>query len=430
MAAVTPRALGRNIPVYRPESGDAGASRPTRPGPTDTLSLREALTLALANNPALAAFAWEVRARESLRLQAGRLSNPSLGVMAEDLGARASGGSLPPAQPQTTLQLSQLVELPGKRAARRTLAARDVELASWDYETARIGVLTEVTHAFIDVLVAQEMVAITSQSAQLVDQVRRSVGERVTAGVVSPIEETRATVAMAAAAVEASRARRILDAARIRLAAGWGAADPGFAVAAGDLGVVPALPSLAAIRTLLDNNPDVARWAAEIARREAALAVERSRRLPDLALTGGYRRFSDPGMGAYLLGVSVTLPVLDRNEGATAAASSRRAGALEERRAAEMNASVRLADAYRALASAHEELTVFRERVLPGSQETFDLISEGYRMGKFGYLDVLDAQRTLIAASGQFLRALSEYHKAVADIERLIGAPLPGVSTR
>ena len=59
--------------------------------------------------------------------------------------------------------------------------------------------------------------------------------------------------------------------------------------------------------------------------------------------------------------------------------------------------------------------------MLPGSRQTFEAVSEGYRAGKFGFLDVLDAQRTLIAAGGQYLRSLAEYHKAVADIERIIG---------
>jgi len=63
--------------------------------------------------------------------------------------------------------------------------------------------------------------------------------------------------------------------------------------------------------------------------------------------------------------------------------------------------------------------------VLPGAQQTFDAISEGYRLGRFGFLDVLDAQRTLIDAGSQYLRALSDYYKAVANVERLIGAPLP-----
>jgi outer membrane protein, heavy metal efflux system len=83
-----------------------------------------------------------------------------------------------------------------------------------------------------------------------------------------------------------------------------------------------------------------------------------------------------------------------------------------------------LADAYAAMASAHDEVTALRSDVLPGSQQTFDAVSEGYRLGRFGYLDVLDAQRTLIGAGSQYLRALSDYYKAVAHVERLIGAPL------
>ncbi|MBA2353159.1 MAG: TolC family protein, partial [Acidobacteria bacterium] len=85
-----------------------------------------------------------------------------------------------------------------------------------------------------------------------------------------------------------------------------------------------------------------------------------------------------------------------------------------------------LAEAYAALAAAHDEITIVRAEVLPGAQETFDAISEGYRLGKFGFLDVLEAQRTVVDAGGQYLRALSAYHDAVVDVERLIGAPLPG----
>ncbi len=83
-----------------------------------------------------------------------------------------------------------------------------------------------------------------------------------------------------------------------------------------------------------------------------------------------------------------------------------------------------LADAYAALASAHDEATILRTDALPGAQQTFEAVTEGYRLGRFGLLDVLDAQRTLIAVGGQYVRALAEYHKAVAEVERLIGAPL------
>ena len=127
-----------------------------------------------------------------------------------------------------------------------------------------------------------------------------------------------------------------------------------------------------------------------------------------------------------MVGASIPLPFFDRNRGGIEEARSRLAKVHEERRAAQARVAAALADAYAALASAHDEVTALRSAVLPGSQQTFDAVSEGYRLGRFGYLDVLESQRTLIGAGSQYLRALSDYHKAIANVERLIGAPLAG----
>jgi len=124
------------------------------------------------------------------------------------------------------------------------------------------------------------------------------------------------------------------------------------------------------------------------------------------------------------MGVSVPVPVFNRNQGRVLEARYRLAKAGEERRAAEAQVRAALAEAYGALARAFVEATRLHNEVLPGAQRVFDAVSEGYRQGKFGLLDVLDAQRTLFEARGRYLEALAAYHKAVADIERLIGEPL------
>ena len=141
-------------------------------------------------------------------------------------------------------------------------------------------------------------------------------------------------------------------------------------------------------------------------------------------IVGGYRRFPDVAYAAYLFGVSLPLPLFDQNSGAVNEAKSRLSKGYEQRRAVESRVATALADVYRALSSAHDEALQLRQTVLPGSRQTFDAVTEGYRLGKFGLIDVLDAQRTMIAAGTQYLRTLAEYHKAVADVERLIGAPL------
>lgn len=427
-APVSPRPLGRDIPVYVPPARET--SRPVREAftpPTDSVSLSEAVALALLHSPALASFAWETRAREARVVQAGRLPNPVLGALMEDIGASSPGGTAATpqtVQPQTTLQLSQLIELGGKRTARREFAARTRDLAAWDYEAARIQVLTRVTHDFIDVLAAQEMVTLNARTSQLVTQMQQSVAARVEAGVVSPIEETRANVALALVQVESNRAVRGLEATRRRLATNWGLSNAVFPGGTGNLEVVSALPPMTALMTRLSENPDIARWATEILQREAAVSAARATRIPDVTFTAGYRRLSDIQATAFLFGASFPLPLFDNNGGTVREARSMLAKAYEEARAAEAQVSGRLTEAYRTLAVAHDEVGTLRTTVLPGSRETFEAVTEGYRAGKFGFLDVLDAQRTLIAAEGQYLRALADYHKAVADVERLIGAPL------
>ena len=62
--------------------------------------------------------------------------------------------------------------------------------------------------------------------------------------------------------------------------------------------------------------------------------------------------------------------------------------------------------------------------MLPGAQSAFDAVTEGYHIGKFDFLEMLDVQRTLFDVRGSYIDALAEYHKAVADVERLIGEPL------
>ena len=77
-------------------------------GPRGPITLKEAVALALLNNPQLQVFSFEQRAREARALQSGLMPNPQLDIMVED--AAGSGNFNGFNQSQTTIQLSQLVE--------------------------------------------------------------------------------------------------------------------------------------------------------------------------------------------------------------------------------------------------------------------------------------------------------------------------------
>lgn len=426
-----PRPLGSDLPSFRPPALSQGA--PGRPGveaaatgePTGTVTLRQALALALMRNPELRAFSWEVRAREAATLQAGLLHNPTIGADLQDLGVSASPDSIP--QRQGTLQLSQIIELGGKRAKRRETAALSRDLAGWDYETKRIDLFTQVSQAFTDLLRAQQQRALTEETIRLAEETARVVSERVKAGKVSPIEEIRANVVLASAGIERDRAGKELEAARKRLAATWGSATPQFDKAEGTLGAVSPIPSPAQLTGRLSRNPELARWVTEIAQRRAVIDLERSRAIPDLTMMGGFRRYETTGDNVFVVGLSVPLPIFNRNQGGIQEARNRLSKGEEERRVAEVRVSAALSEAYRALSTAHAEATSLEEKVLPGAAQAFEAVNEGYRLGKFGLLDVLDAQRTLFGSRAQHLRALADYHQAAAEVERLIGEPLDDV---
>jgi len=427
--AIVPRPLGAGLAVGQPPA-EPGASTAGAPeNPRGQLTLRDALALALRQSPELASLAWEIRARESALIQAGRPSNPVADLLFEDLGAGRAADDGGTVGRQATLQLSQLIELGGKRTARRTLAGLDRELAEWDFETARIDVLTRVTAAFLDVLAGQQTVALAERNRALFDQVDQTVRTRVEAGVVSPIEQTKAGVALAMTRIETQRAQRSLAAARTALAALWGHPSAVFESVAGDLLSLPPLPSFESLLQHVAHTPEVARWVTEIARRDAARTLESARGVPDVTVTAGYRRLTEIDGNAFVIGASIPLPFVDRNRAGVQAAAQRVAQAREEERAARARLTTLLAVAYRDLAAAHDEAAALVTAVLPGARSAFAAVEEGYRLGRFGYLEVLDAQRTLVTAETQHLRALADAQKAVAQVERLIGVPLAGAAS-
>lgn len=409
----------------------AGASPPDpppapgkEPTPEGALTLADALSLALSRNPALAAAAFEIRAAQGRALQAGLLPNPELSLEAENLFGPGELRGFDAAE--TTLSLSQVLEPAGKRPKRAKVASLESDLAKWDYEARKADVLAETAKSFIDVLEAGERAALAEELRRLAEQVLETVSQRVDAGKVPPLEETRAGIALANSRIEVERARRALEAARKRLAVAWGGATAAFDRAVGTLENVQPVPPVEELAEGILRNPDLARWDTELARRRADLAFQEAGRFPDLTLGGGIRDFRETGDRAFVLGGSVPIPLFDRNQGEILAARHRLAKAERDRAAAEARVRADLAQAYGALSASAAEVEALKTAVLPAARSVFDAAGEGYRQGKFGLLEVLDAQRILFDARGRYLSALAAYGNASVDVGRAIGR-LPGI---
>jgi cobalt-zinc-cadmium efflux system outer membrane protein len=367
-----------------------------------------------------------VRAGEARTLQAGFAPNPEISAEFENFAG--SNGLQGVEGSEITFSLRQVIEVAGKRHKRTRAAALDRDLAAWEYETARLDVRTQVVQAFVEVLSRQERLAVDAELVRLAEHVLRAAAARVKAGKVSPIEATRARVALSTSRIALERARRDLTVARERLAATWGGARPTFERAIGDLESLQTIPSVEALAQRVEQNPEMARWAIAMAQRQSAVTLEEANRVPDPTLGGGFRYFNESNNQAFLVDVSLPLPVFDRNQGNILEARYQLAKADAERRAAAVSVRTALAETHAKLATAFTEASTLRDEALPGAQSAFDATREGYRQGKFQFLEVLDAQRTLFEVRGQYIEALTTYHQAVAALERLLGIPLNALS--
>lgn len=391
--------------------------------PSGPLTLPRALASALIGNPELAPFSIEIRAAEARTLQADRPPNPEIEFLAEDFGgARAHRGFT---EGQATLALSQLVELGAKRAKRVRLARAEESLAAWDYEAKRLDVFVGTTRAFAEVLAAQRKLELTETSLQLDRRLAGVVGERVRAGQVSPLEQTRVQVTLSGAQVTRDKAQRDLAAARSRLAAFWGSTRPIFVKALGDLGGVSPVRSIADLQRMTADNPDLARWSTEIEQREARVALERAKNIPDPRFTLGARRYGyGTGETAFVAGVSLPLPFYSLNRGNILDAELQASKARAQQHEAGVRIGAALEQSFQQLSAAYDAVIAIRRDLLPAAQTNFNGMNTGYQEGKFSLLEVLDAQRALLDARSRLIDAEAAYQSALADTERLTGQSL------
>ncbi len=410
---------GKDYPVPKPPPVVGDIATPHVPA---RLTLWEALSLSLRHNPGLNAASWKIRAHDARAHRVGLLPNPKLRVSLEDFGGNGNHRGYNVAE--TTLMLSQLIELGGKRMKRRRLAGTERDLTIWDYEAERLQVAMTTMQAFIQVLADQARVELARQTLDLAQKLHETVSARVEAGEVSHLEVYKSRVELARAHLQASQAKQSLVAARQRLAAVWGDYEPHFERVTGDLNETFSLPALSELVNHLQRNPDVSRWAAEMARRHRMLEMAKAQTIPDLTVRAGIRQYAENVDVAAVAVFQLPLFIFNNQQTRVDEATAGVNQAIYLRRANMVEARRQLVATYQQLQRARIAAEVLRDEVLPSAEAAFNAVREAYRLGKVGVLDLIDAQRTLFSARRQQVDALAALHLWRAAVERLVGGTL------
>lgn len=405
--------------IAAPVTGLATELAPSPPGES-VLTLEEALNRSLRDGPDLTVATAELRAAEAEARLAGRLPNPELSASLENVAGDGAYSGTDAAE--LTIELSQPIELGGKRRLRREAAELGRQLAANGERLARAEVRAETGRRFVAVLAAQDGLALAREQAALAARSLSAAEERIKAGKSPAIDRLRLQGEAGQASLAVARAGRTLATARQALAATWGDTQPDFTRVAGDLGALPPVPALYEVEAALEQTAAALnrRIATELLGKE--LAQARASRLPDPSLTAGWRQFEENSENAWLFGISLPLPLFNQRDEAVAAAGSRYHAAKARELIARSQARVTLHSAWQALADARAEAEVLAGQIVPAAAESFLAAEFGYQAGKFGLLELLDAQRTLFEARRRQLDAQAAAQLAAIELQRLQGA--------
>ncbi len=406
-----PHAAGQPAPV-------SGGSTPL-PGPAPVappaVGLDELIQIGLAQNPRLARSAFAIDTARGRAIQAGLYPNPTVSVNLDELGDRTGPGGV-----NTIPLVSQEIVTGGKLKLSRAAATKEVDQATLNLMAQRYGLMGNIRQAYFEVVTLQRRVEILGDLVKLAEKSAEQTQKLLDAKQVARLDLVQLEVELERLRAEEEATRRELPAAYRRLAAVVGVSKLPIVSVTGTLdGPLPPYELERVQQVVLEIHPEL--QSARVGVQKAQLQLRRMEvdPIPNVTVGAGYVRQNQNRSNDWTIGVSVPIPVWNRNQGSIAAARAQVAQAVQEVGLVENELVERLATAFRDFYSARQRAERYRTSILPKAQETYELSVKAYKGGQFEYLRVLEAQRSVTQARLEAIRALGEAWKAASVISGL-----------
>ncbi len=429
-------------PSEKPLRGARRATEATTGSPTvaryydpiQGASSNDLVRRSLASNAEFTAARLDIERGRARLTQAGLRPNPTIDF--EQTTGRLTGS---PGERETSIGFALPLELGGKRQRRIDLARAELDAAEAEVADRERRLIAEVRTAYAEAMAALRELEITENLNNLDVQTVRVVEIRVTEGDSAPIE-----LKLLRVEVERLKARRALvegrlEAALLRLKNLAGIAPDESLLLGEDLsspGLPDPPPSLAtAIDIALRTRPDLrlARLTEEVA--QAGLRLARAQATPDVTAFSKYSVnrsiFDNTPVGVlrdrdklFSFGVSISIPAFNRNQGAKAEAEAAILQARKRREFAETVVRADVASAYTRYKAASTALTTLQQGVLARSMENIKSIRGAYEIGAFRVTDLLVEQRRYVDLQREFIEALTERYRALADLQSAMGSSI------
>ena len=376
----------------------------------EPVSLAQALNQGSGQSPRIAQAKAQAAAAEARARQAGASPNPELSVDVENFAGTGVFQGF--RSTETTLAVSQRFELGGKRGARVSIAGAERDFSYLNLRRAEVDLARDIRFAHAELRAAEDRALLARENVAQAAELARTARLLVEAGRDPPLHKLRAEALLSQAEAEQARTFGELLAARRALADLIGIFDP--ELSADSSGLEPVPEELAADAITLDEKLATAECRVAQARIDAA----RAEGVPDVTVSGGLRRNNDGRDTAFVAGISIPLPVRNRNRGGIEAAQAD-AGACEAALAqARLDTRRARHDAKMLLGAADARVEALSGPTLHQAEEAVRLARIGYSAGKFSLIELIDAQAALTSTKLALIEARLDRARALAALIR------------
>jgi len=379
----------------------------------ESINLKQVIQRAIDNHPNIGASEYYLEASEKQLQQSKKIDNPTLSIEREDFGLSS------PEQAKTRLGISIPINWVERRA-RTATANVEIKSSRSKLQSAKAQLIKDVSHQFITTLGKQEQQKLIREEVSIANSVLEIVKGRAQAGRISPVEETKAALTLNQAILQEQDINVALNRSKLKLKELLSINFENGMVLINDLSILTSLPELNILFQQIPRSLAYQRWAIEAEKQGTMIQHTQAEQWPEISFSAGVTQFESDGKQAMDFSMDIEIPMFDRNISQVDAEKANLLAIKTEQKSLAIQLRQSIIETYFNWQAALNKLNTLKKQIIPQAQEIFDSVQDSYTLGKLTYLDVLDAERSLVAARKQYIESTVDYHHAKTTMDFLL----------
>ena len=367
----------------------------------------------LNNNPALSAGKSAIKAAEAEIRQAGAIPNPELEISSEEFGKN-----------EIEVVLTQPLEIWGRRKARIQVARKALCAAELENDATRLGLEAEIIRRCLPILGLKKKITVLDSLAAVMGESLTGIKRRIQAGAAMEADALRTEMELDELFMEKADLNRQMNRQKKELAALWGNIDDAEIQLACTLNTSVSLPLQQDIQKKIHEHPEMKLLKLNQETVAAEIRQLKAEAFPELSISGGYLRNNEDDENAVIAGLSISLPLFNRNKGAILSKGHESTAAGKKFQSFFIERTTEAGTILSEIENTTEAFSVLTEKLQPKAKNVYALLENYYKHGNISILEVLESRRNLLEINLKCIDLITEKALLAADLMELTGIPI------